>query len=80
MLAGKKTILTFSVALAVALYQHFVEPIPAIEALPGGQETWDIAVAVAGLVLRFVTRGPVTVRDLWSIVAVIRKVRNFPAR
>ena len=54
-MAGKKTILTMSVALAVALWQTFVGPIPAVD-----PTLWSIAVPVAGLILRFVTKGPVT--------------------
>lgn len=76
MLSGKKTLIAFSVALAVALYQHFVEPVPAIEALPGGQETWDIAVAVAGLVLRFVTKEPISFRDLVGGLLALNRARR----
>lgn len=55
MLAGKKTILSMAVALTVALYGYFVEPIPAVD-----PQVFNIVVPVVALVLRLVTKGPVT--------------------
>lgn len=53
-MTGFKTITTMGVALAVALYQHYVAPIPAVD-----PELWAIAVPAMGLVLRFLTKTPV---------------------
>lgn len=55
MLAGKKTLITMSVALAVALYQYYVGPIEAVN-----PHLWNIAVPVSGIILRILTKGPVT--------------------
>lgn len=50
-MTGFKTVLTMGVALAVALYQQFVAPIPAVD-----PELWAIAVPTLALVLRFFTK------------------------
>ena len=52
-LAGKKTYIVFGASLAVALFQHFVAPIPAVD-----PEVWGMVLPVVGLILRFVTKGP----------------------
>src|SRR3990167_4778424 len=54
-LVGKKTFLVMGVALVVALFQHFVAPIPAVD-----PDLWAIAVPVVGIILRFVTHQPVS--------------------
>lgn len=50
---GKKTVLTMGVALAVALYQHFVGPIPAVD-----PELWNIVLPIVAIGLRAVTKTP----------------------
>ena len=52
-LAGKKTYIVFGASLAVALFQQFVAPIPAVD-----PEIWAMVLPIAGLLLRFVTKGP----------------------
>lgn len=51
--AGYKTYIVFGVSLAVALFQHFVAEIPAVD-----PEVWNMVLPVIGLILRFVTKGP----------------------
>ena len=56
-MSGSRTIISMTVALAVALYQQFVGPIEAVD-----QEVWAVAVPAAAIVLRLVTREPVSFR------------------
>ena len=53
-IAGFKTVLSMSVALVVALYQVYVEPLPVVD-----PEVWSIAVPAVALILRFFTSTPV---------------------
>jgi len=53
-LKGYKTVLAMGIALAAALYQYFVGPLPAID-----PAVWNVLVPIVGLALRFVTTGPV---------------------
>ena len=62
-LAGKKTFAAMGIALGVALYQHFVGPLPAVD-----KEVWDIAVPAVAIILRVVTHKPVVKGDVLAII------------
>ncbi len=51
---GYKTLITMAVALAVALYQYYAGPLPAVD-----PKVFNIAVPIVGIVLRFLTTTPV---------------------
>ena len=51
---GYRTFVSMGVALAVALYQAYVEPLPAVD-----PQVWSIAVPAVALILRFFTSTPV---------------------
>ena len=51
---GYRTVLAFSIALAAAVYQYFVGPLPEID-----PKLWNVIVAAGGLYLRFNTTTPV---------------------
>lgn len=75
-LAGYKTFSVMGLALGVALFQHFVAPIPAIESLPGGQEAWDISVILVAIGLRFVTHKPVSLAEMGNALLALNKARS----
>ena len=52
-MSGYKTYVVFGASLAVALFQQFVAPIPAVD-----PEVWAMVLPIAGIILRFVTKGP----------------------
>jgi len=56
-LQGYKTVIAMGIALAAALYQQFVGPLPAID-----PQLWNILVPVAGIGLRMVTKTPLGVK------------------
>ena len=53
-LEGYKTFIVMGFALLVGLVQHFNGPLPEID-----PDLWAMALAVAGIVLRFMTKTPV---------------------
>ena len=53
-LSGFKTVISMGIALVVALYQAYVEPLPAVD-----PQVWSIAVPAVALILRFFTSTPV---------------------
>ena len=53
-LKGYKTVCAMGIALAAALYQQFVGPLPEVN-----QGLWNIMVPAVALGLRFVTTTPV---------------------
>ena len=56
-LQGYKTVIAMGIALAAALYQQFVGPLPVVD-----QNLWNILVPVVGIGLRAVTKTPLGVK------------------
>ena len=71
-LAGYKTIITMTVALLCALYSTYVEAIPAVDS-----ELWAIAVPVVAILLRFITKQPISIKDLLGLAKAANDARGF---
>lgn len=71
-LVGKKTFLIMGFALIVGLVQHFTGPLPNID-----PEVWSIVLPTVGLLLRFVTHQPVSIKDILEALKGINDGRKL---
>lgn len=62
-LKGYRTVISMGLALVVGLYQMYVEPLPAID-----PKLWNIAVPTVAIILRFMTDGPLPLKDRLKFV------------
>jgi hypothetical protein len=62
-LSGYKTFIAMGMALIVALWQYFVEPLPAVD-----PELWNVVVPAVAIALRVVTKEPVKLANIAEVI------------
>lgn len=68
---GYRTLIIMTVALAAALFQHYVEPIPAVD-----PEVWNIVLPIIAIGMRLITKKAVPFKDITIILWRIWRYRG----